>query len=126
LIFIILVLIIAAIFTGLNMYDNSNIEKIRVYLSNKNCTPTFYAYGTYKGVCPNELMMVKNSFSLNIEKNQIRVPYETVVNLKQENLNIIVDVNNDEKNVVLKFKEKQNQITFYEKLQEKREYARNN
>mgnify|MGYP001031528945 CR=1 FL=1 len=124
-IFIVLVLIIAAIFTGLNMYDNSNIEKIKTHLQAQNCNPILYVYGTYKGVCPNELMVVKNSFSLNIEKNQIRVPYFNLEKIKQDKLNIIVEVNN-EKNVVLKFKDKQNQITFYEKLQEKREYARNN
>jgi hypothetical protein len=118
-IFIVLILFIGAMVVGLNMVDNSNLEKIRAYLEAKNCTHITYGYGSYKALCEEDVTVVKNSFTLDIQKNKNAIKYDTIVNKELKNQKLILILNN-EKIEVLEFKKQEEAILYYEKIQEKR------
>ncbi|MFA6788515.1 MAG: hypothetical protein WC149_01685 [Arcobacteraceae bacterium] len=118
-IFILLILFIAVIVIGLNMVDNSNLDKIRSYLEAKNCTHITYGYGSYKALCQEDVTVVENSFTLDIQKNQNVIKYDTIVQSQQKNQKVIVTLDNDRVEV-LEFKDKNDATQYYEKIEEKR------
>lgn len=118
-IFIVLVAFIALIVMSLNMLDNSNLEKIKSYLEAKNCTQMSYGYGSYKALCQEKIVMIENSFSLDIAKNQKEMSQDEIINKQLKNQKLILTLN-DQTQVVLEFKQKEDAQQFYEKIQEKR------
>jgi len=115
-IFIGLILFIAAIVMALNFMDNNNLEKIKHHLEAKECSSIYYGYGSYKGLCPKELRVVKNSFILDIANNEKVIKYDTIVEheLKKHKLIITLKENKTE---VLEFKEENNAQEYDEKIE---------
>ncbi|WP_419771150.1 MAG: hypothetical protein ACNI3C_04990 [Candidatus Marinarcus sp.] len=115
-IFIILIAFIALVMISLNMYDNSNIEKIKNYLQAQNCQEIVYSYGTYKGLCQEGILSIKNSFSLDIEKNKEYILYQQIQHKEQKKNKLILSTANQ--NYVLEFKDVQIMKIYDKKLQD--------
>lgn len=118
-IFIVLIAFIAVIVLSLNMLDNSNLDKIRSYLEAKNCSDITYGYGSYKALCQDDVTIVENSFSLDIQKNQNVIKYDTIVRKELKNQKVILTLNNEQIEI-LEFKDPKQATQYYEKLEEKK------
>lgn len=117
-IFIVLIVFIALIIMGLNMADTNNLEKIKSYLETQSCTQIYYAKGSYKALCQEDIAIIENSFTVDIQKNQKRIKYDTIVNYEQTNQKVILTLE-EGKLEVLEFKNSDDALTYYEKIQEK-------
>lgn len=113
-IFIGLFLIIALIILALNFHNQSNLNEIKEHLQNNNCQEIIYAKGSYKGLCDDYLVIIENSFTVDINKNSKNIYYKDIKDLKVDKLNIIV---ND--NFKLEFKEQENIDLFFKNLKNK-------
>jgi cell division protein FtsI/penicillin-binding protein 2 len=117
-IFIVLIVLIALIVMGLNMMDTNNLEKIKDYLQTQSCTQIYYSRGSYKALCQEDIAIVENSFNLDIQKNQKRIKYDTIVNYEQIHHKVILTLEEDSLEV-LEFKNSEEALNYYEKIQEK-------
>ncbi|MDZ7817367.1 MAG: hypothetical protein U5K55_01620 [Aliarcobacter sp.] len=61
-IFIGLFLFIAFIVIALNVYNQSNLNKIEEYLQKNNCQNIIYSNGSYKALCEDYFIVVENKF----------------------------------------------------------------
>lgn len=113
-IFLVVFGLIAVIVILLNIKDSSNLEKIENYLKSKNCINIIYSKGDYKGICPNEIIEISNSFSVDLEKNKRVFKFDKIKTLEKENLEIIIN-----KTYNIEFKEKEKMEIFYKSLKEK-------
>ena len=110
-IFIGLFLFIAFIVIALNMHNQSNLDKIEEYLHKSNCQKIIYSKGSYKGLCENYLIELKNSFTVDIDKNSKTIDYKEIKTFEVKDLTIVI--NNDFK---IEFNDKKDLNTFYEQL----------
>jgi hypothetical protein len=117
-IFIVLIVFIALIIVGLNMMDTNNLEKIKHHLEAQTCTQIYYSRGSYKALCQEDIAIVENSFNLDIQKNEKRIKYDTIVNYEQINQKVLLTLD-DGKIEVLEFKNSDDAVHYYEKIQEK-------
>ncbi len=113
-IFIGLFLIIIVAVVGLNLYDSSNIEKIKSHLDSQKCISSYYAKGIYKGICNDKILKIENSFFIDIQKNSTEVYLKEIKSVQKNDYEIIL--NETQK---LRFKEKYQVDEFYRNLQEK-------
>lgn len=113
-IFIALFLLIIIGFISLNYIDNSNLEKIEKFLKQKECVDYIYARGSYKAFCKDYLIEIRNSFTVDVNKNSKQIDYKDIKDINIEKLNI--KINN---NLILEFKQKDELENFYKKLEEK-------
>jgi len=113
-IFLILFGIIALIVIALNIYDNSNLEKIKEHFETNNCQNIIYSKGTYKGICKDEVIQVDNSFSIDLKKDERKFKLNKINKIDKNNLTIII--NND---YIIEFKDIKNLEAFYKSLEEK-------
>ncbi len=113
-IFIGLFLLIIIIVMALNIHNHSNLDKIEEYLKSKNCANYLYSRGSYKAICENNFLEVKNSFTVDIDKNSKIVSYKEITDLKAKDLKIIIN-----ESYSLEFSEKNDLEWFYLKLKEK-------
>lgn len=113
-IFLILFGIIALIVIALNIYDNSNLEKIKKHFEVNNCQNIIYSKGTYKGICKNEVIQIDNGFSIDIQKDTKIFKLNQITKLNKDNLTVVL---ND--SYKIEFKEKKNLELFYKSLEEK-------
>ncbi|MDZ7817932.1 MAG: hypothetical protein U5K55_04625 [Aliarcobacter sp.] len=90
-IFIGLFLFIASIVIALNLYNQSNLNKIEEYLQKNNCQNIIYSNGSYKALCEDYFIVVENSFSLDINKNSKLINYTDIKNLEVNKSDIIVN-----------------------------------
>ncbi len=111
-IFLVLFVLIAAIVISLNIYDNSNLEKIKLHLEANNCQDIIYSKGTYKAICADKIVQIDNSFSVDLEKK-----YEMKINeiAKIDKKNLTLLINNEYK---VEFKKKENMEKFYKNLED--------
>lgn len=116
-IFLVLVGMIALVVLGLNWHDNNNLEQIENYLKAKECQTVIYSKGEYKGLCPDGLYIVPNSFSLEIKKSQTVVQYKSINNIEHKKENLLLHTN--ENIIEVKFKEEKNLQRYKEALQDK-------
>lgn len=116
-IFLVLVGVIALVVLGLNWHDNNNLEQIENHLKAKECQAVIYSKGEYKGLCPDGLYIVPNSFRLDIEKSQTVVQYNRINNIEQQKKNLLLHT--DEQIIEVKFKEEKNLQRYKEALQDK-------
>jgi len=110
-IFIALFLFIALVVVALSMHNSSNLEEIESYIKNEDCKDYLYAKGSYKALCQNRILVIPNSFTVDIEKNSKEYMYKDIKNIDVQKLDIII---NDEQK--LSFKEKDEVYDFYKKL----------
>lgn len=113
-IFVALFLLIIISVISLNHIDNSNLEKIETFLKQKKCANYIYTRGSYKAFCDEYLLEIKNSFTVDLDKNSKRIDYLNIKKLDIEKLNI--KINND---FILEFKQKEELENFYKNLEEK-------
>ncbi|KAB7886721.1 hypothetical protein [Poseidonibacter ostreae] len=113
-IFIGLFLFIVFIVMALNMYDNSNLEKIENYITEKKCSNYIYTKGSYKALCKDELLEIPNSFSLDIKKDKLEYKYKDIQSIEKEDKNILIN----DKDKISFSKTKETDI-FYMQLEEK-------
>ena len=113
-IFIGLFLLIVIIVMSLNIHNHSNLDKIEDYLKTKNCPTYLYSKGSYKAICEDDFLEIKNSFTVDIDKNSKIVRYKEIANLKTKDLKIIIN-----ENYILEFSEKNDLELFYAELEEK-------
>jgi len=114
-IFIIFIGIVAGIFVGLNIYDNSNLQKIENYYLKKKCLNVIYSKGQYKGFCQDSIVKIPNSFSPDLQKDKEIVKFNEIYEVKKENLMIIIN-----KNYKIRFQKKENLEVFYKIIEERK------
>lgn len=117
-IFLLLVGFFGLIFWGLTVLDGRNLDAIKGYLEDKNCTNLSYGGGRYKALCPKEVLWVENSVTLDIEKNQKSINYDTIVSTQEKNRTVILTLKNKDQ-VVLEFKNEEEAKAYDKKIQEK-------
>ncbi len=113
-IFLILFAIIVIIIVALNIYDSSNLEKIKEYFKKNNCQNIIYAKGVYKGICDDKIIQIKNSFLVDLEQNRTSFKLSEIKQLDEKKLSIVIN-----KNYKIEFKEEKNREIFYKDLKEK-------
>lgn len=113
-IFLVLFAIIAIIVISLNIYDNSNLDMIKNHFEEKKCQNIIYSKGTYKGLCDDEVMQIKNSFFVDLQKNKTTFKLSNIEQLEEKELSIIIN-----RNYNIEFKDKKNREIFYKNLKEK-------
>lgn len=113
-IFIGLFLFIVFIVIALNIYNQSNLNKIEEYLQNGSCQEIIYSKGSYKALCEKHFIEIKNSFIVDIDKNSKILNYEDIKDLKAENLEIVVN-----RDYRIKFKNPENLDLFFKHLEKK-------
>lgn len=88
------------------MHDSSNLDMIKNHFEEKNCQNIIYSKGgTYKGLCGGEeVMQIKNSFSVDLEKNKTTFKLSKIEQLEKKELSIIINKNY---NIVFKDEKKQ-------------------
>ncbi len=112
-IFLILIAIIALIIIALNMKDNANLKTIEDYLKRQNCKNIMYAKGSYKAICDKKLMQIKNSFSVDLEKNKNSFELKDIRSLEEKNNSIIIN-----KSYNVEFSTEKDKDIFYKQLKE--------
>lgn len=105
---------IAFIVFALNIYDNSNLEKIENYITQDNCTKYIYTKGSYKALCEDKLIEISNSFSVNIKEDKIEYKYVDIKSIEKEERNIIINDKNK-----ISFSKVEEVDKFYMQLEEK-------
>lgn len=113
-IFIGLFFVIVIIVMALNIHNHSNLDKIEDYLKTKNCPTYIYSKGSYKAICENDFLEIKNSFTIDIDKNSKSIVYKEIQNLKIKDLKLIIN-----EDYIIDFADKNNLELFYNKLEEK-------
>jgi len=102
---------------ALNTLDNNNLEKMENYLKTQNCEAVHYNQGQYQGVCQDEIILIKNSFSVDISKEKKIISYAKIQTVKLEDKTINIKTNIQ--NLKLEFKQQDKAIMFYKKVQNK-------
>ncbi len=110
---------IALIFISLNIYDNSNLKEIEEYIKSQNCKRYIYSKGSYKAICKNKVLEVKNSLIIDLQANKTEYFFKNINDIKKHKNSIIF---NDKK---LDFNSKEDMESFYKFLQEKLQNERN-
>lgn len=113
-IFIVLFFIIVFIVIGLNMYDESNLQKIENYIKAKNCEEYIYSKGSYKALCEDRLIEISNSFSIDIKQDKIEYKYKDIKNIEIVNKNLVINNKNN-----ISFSKVEELNKFYTQLEEK-------
>ncbi len=111
-IFIVLFILIAAIVISLNIYDNSNLEKIKLHLESNNCQNIIYSKGTYKAICLDKIVQIDNAFSVDLEK-KYEMKIKDIKRIEKKSLILLI---ND--NYKIEFKKKENMERFYKNLED--------
>ena len=107
-IFIIFFGLLALIFVALNIYDNSNLQKIENYYLKKKCLNVVYSKGEYKGICQDSIVLIPNSFSPDLQKDKQIIKFDDINEINKENLMIIIN-----KDYKIQFKNKENVDKFF-------------
>ncbi len=111
-IFLVFILFIVLIVISLNIKDNSNLETIESYLLKQNCKNIVYAKGSFKAICDKKVVEIKNSFSVDLEKNKIVLDFDKINQIEKKDSSIILN-----KNYKLKFKTAKQRDIFYKGLE---------
>ncbi|AXX88397.1 hypothetical protein [Malaciobacter marinus] len=112
-IFIFFFSFIVVLLVGLNIYDNMNLNKLKEYIKKQDCQMYIYSKGSYKAICQNKVLVLKNSFEIDLDKNKVEILYKNIKETKIEQNSIFI---NDTK---LDFREKNSLEKFYNLLQDK-------
>jgi len=116
-IIIILFGLVAAVFIGLNILDNSNISKIEEHFKAQQCKAISYVSGTYQGVCQDKIILMKNAFSVDTSKPEKLIYYKDIKNISKQNKQLTITTTSG--NVLLDFKEDENLNEFFNEVQNK-------
>lgn len=117
-IFIVFFGLIVAVVVGLNILDSSNVNQIKEYLKEQKCEPINYTNGKYQGACEDRIILIKNSFSVDVSKPEKLVLYKDIKKLKKDEKKLVIQVLNNE--IILNFKEKKDLDEFYNKVNSKK------
>lgn len=112
-IFIILFGFIALIFLTLNWYDNSNLEQLEEYIKSQNCKDYIYSKGSYKAICSDKILVMRNSLVIDLQANKTVYLLKNIQDIEIEKNSIVFGENR------LDFNTKDDMQIFYEKLSEK-------
>ncbi len=116
-IFIVLFALIIIGVIALNILDNNNLETIENYLKAQNCVAVHYNQGQYQGVCQDEIILIKNAFTIDISKDKKIISYAKIQAVKLEDK--IINIKTNTQNLKLEFKQQDKAIMFYKKVQNK-------
>lgn len=116
-IFIVFFGLIAVIVIGLNILDNSNINKIEEYFKTKQCETIIHGKGQYQALCPNSIIVIENGFSVDTSKPKELILYKDIKDIKKEKKKLIVITDTSDAN--LEFKDQNSADEFYKKVQNK-------
>ncbi len=116
-IFIVFFALIILAVISLNIIDNNNLDKIKTHLNSQKCEAIYYNRGQYHGVCENEILIIKNSFSVDISKPDKSISYFDIKNITIDNKTINIISTNE--NLKLEFKQEDKAKIFYKKVQNK-------
>lgn len=109
--FLIFFVFIAFIVIGLNLYDNSNLDKIQKHFEATKCQNIIYSKGIYKAICEDKIMQIENSFNVDLKEDEQSIKLSKINKISKNNLTIVL--NNSYKIV---FKDKNNLEVFYKNL----------
>ena len=89
-IFIVFFALIIMSVIALNVLENNNLEKIENYMKAQNCAAVHYNQGQYQGVCKDEIIIIKNAFSVDIQKDKKTLEYTGIqtVTINDKTINI--------------------------------------
>jgi len=111
-IFLVVFALIAIIVIALNIYDNSNLEKIKNHLEQNNCKSIIYSKGNYKGICKDTITQIDNAFSVDLnKKDEMRI--DEIKTIEKENLTLLIN-----KSYKVEFKEKENLEKFLKTIED--------
>lgn len=113
-IFIVFFGFIALIFLSLNWYDNSNLAQLEEYLKSQKCKDYIYSKGSYKAICGDKILLMKNSLVIDLEANKTVYLLKNIQDIKTQKNSIFLD-----KDKKLDFNTKEDMQYFYKKLQDK-------
>lgn len=116
-IFLIFFGLIIVVIVGLNIHDNSNISKIENYFKAQQCQPISYVSGQYRGICKDQVILMRNGFSVDVAQPEKLIQYKQIQNIKKANNTLVIETNND--STSLEFKEAEKLEVFYTALQKK-------
>lgn len=109
--------LIIAIFVGLNILDNSNINKIEAYFKAQECQTISYVSGEYRGVCRDKIILMRNAFSVDVSQPEKLIHYNEIQNIKRESNFLVIKTSED--TISLDFKEPEKLEEFYISLENK-------
>lgn len=112
-IFIVFFGFFALVFLSLNWHDNSNLAELEEYLKSQNCKDYIYSKGSYKAICEDKILVMRNSFTIDLQENKTVYLLNKIKHIKQEKNTIYLD---DKK---LGFNSKEDMEYFYKKLSKK-------
>ena len=116
-IIIILFGLVAAVFIGLNILDNSNIDKIEAHFKAQQCQSISYVSGSYRGVCQDKIIVMKNGFSVDTSKPQKLIYYKDITKINKQEKHLVIETASG--NVLLDFKEQDDLNKFFNEVQNK-------
>ncbi len=76
--------LIIAIVVALNMYDDYHISQIKKYYESNQCKVQSHFHGKYQAVCGNNIIIYKNSFSLDIDNPEDTIKIDKITDIKDE------------------------------------------
>ena len=66
----------------LSFYDSYNLSKIKSYYENNKCISYYEHQGIFKGVCKKSIIVIKNSFSPDLENPTSNIKYDSIKSIK--------------------------------------------
>jgi hypothetical protein len=83
-IFLALFGLIIIVVMGLNFYDDYHISQIQKYYQDNQCEVISHFHGKYQAICGNNIIIYKNSFSLDIKNPEAKIEIKDITNIKDE------------------------------------------
>lgn len=109
-----LFLFIAIIAISLNLHNQFNLDEIEEHLEKNNCESIVYSSGSYKALCDKYFISIKNSFTVDINKNSKIINYAEIKKLELDKTEILI--NGEDK---IKFKTEKKMNLFFKDLEKK-------
>lgn len=114
-IFVIFFGLIAIVFIGLNILDNSNIDKIESYFKSQQCQTISYVSGTYRGACSDKIIVIKNGFSVDVFTPEKLIYYNDIKKITKKEKQLVILTKSED--VLLDFKEQVDLDKFFNEVQ---------
>ena len=116
-IFIIFFGVIVLAVVGLNMVNSNNLYEIENYYASNRCEAVTYVRGEYKGLCKDSIVLIKNGFSVDVEKPDKVILYKDIQGIKKQDKMLVIMTH---EMTQLEFKHDVQLVEFYNKVQSKK------
>lgn len=101
----------------LYMIDMDNTEMINDYMKENSCKNIVYYKSKYKALCQNNIVSIKNQFTIDFSSNEI-IKYNKIIDVKDDNISI--EIKSETKKMKLDFKNEVEVKTFLNALKERK------